>query len=724
MSMSAENHETNRLIEGTEQNIKTSGCIGGEVEICKNAPFLQERLALFNKFYEEYQKSIQEKPHTDITITLPDGTQKPGKAWETTPMNIAEGISKGLAQHVLVARVVYDDASIGSCYVKTEEDDDHEEEEEGMLWDLTRPLEGSCKLWLLKFEDKGGKATFWHSSAHVLGESMENLYGVDLCIGPALKDGFYYDGYFGKMSVTEKDCSDIEAESNRIVKEKQVFQRCVLTKEQALELFAHNPFKKSIISSKVPDGGLTTVYRCGTLVDLCMGPHLPTTALIKGFAVVKNSACYWLGDAENDTLQRVYGISFPDAKELKEWKKFQEEAKKNDHRRLGEQQDLFFFHELSPGSCFFLPRGACVYNKLIEFIRGEYHKRGYTEVITPNVFNLDLWRISGHADHYKDDMFLFKCDDTEYGLKPMNCPGHCLMFKHSLHSYRELPLRFADFGVLHRNELSGALNGLTRVRRFQQDDAHIFCRPDQIKQEVSGVLDFMRHVYGIFGMTFKLELSTRPKKAMGDLALWDRAEASLKESLDDFIGAGNWKVNPGDGAFYGPKIDIKVMDAMNRMHQTATIQLDFQLPIRFDLSYKTETGAMERPVMVHRAILGSVERSFAILLEHYKGKWPFWLSPRQAIVIPVNATCMEYAQKVKQMLWDNNFLVDVDDSGRTLNKMVREAQLEQYNYILVVGNKEVEGGQVAIRSRSNEMVGVKTLEECVAMFKEMEVNHQ
>ena len=278
--------------------------------------------------------------------------------------------------------------------------------------------------------------------------------------------------------------------------------------------------------------------------------------------------------------------------------------------------------------------------------------------------------------------------------------------------------------MLHRNELSGALNGLTRVRRFQQDDAHIFCRPDQIKQEVSGVLDFMRHVYGIFGMTFKLELSTRPKKAMGELALWDKAEASLKESLADFIGAGNWKVNPGDGAFYGPKIDIKVLDAMNRTHQTATIQLDFQLPIRFDLSYKTETGAMERPVMVHRAILGSVERSFAILLEHYKGKWPFWLSPRQAIVIPVNATCMEYAQKVKQMLWDNNFQVDVDDSGRTLNKMVREAQLQQYNYILVVGNKEVESGQVAIRSRSNEMVGVKTLEECVAMFKEMEANHQ
>ena len=288
----------------------------------------------------------------------------------------------------------------------------------------------------------------------------------------------------------------------------------------------------------------------------------------------------------------------------------------------------------------------------------------------------------------------------------------------------ELPLRFADFGVLHRNEISGALNGLTRVRRFQQDDAHIFCRPDQIKQEVSGVLDFMRHVYGIFGMSFKLELSTRPKKAMGDLALWEKAEASLTESLNDFIGEGNWKVNPGDGAFYGPKIDIKVLDALGRTHQTATIQLDFQLPIRFDLSYKTESGSMERPVMVHRAILGSVERSFAILLEHYKGKWPFWLSPRQAIVIPVNATCMEYAQKVKQLLWDNYFQVDVDDSGRTLNKMVREAQLAQYNYILVVGNKEVENNQVAIRSRSNEMVGVKTLDECVAMFKDLEENHK
>ena len=349
---------------------------------------------------------------------------------------------------------------------------------------------------------------------------------------------------------------------------------------------------------------------------------------------------------------------------------------------------------------------------------------GYKHVYTPSLANVELYKTSGHWDHYKENMYTTVIDDTDFAVKPMNCPGHCLMFQHSLHSYRELPIRFADFGVLHRNELSGALNGLTRVRRFQQDDAHIFCRPDQIKQEVSGVLDFMRHVYGIFGMSFKLELSTRPKKAMGDLELWNKAEANLKESLDEFVGEGNWKVNPGDGAFYGPKIDIKVLDAMNRVHQTATIQLDFQLPIRFNLLYKTADGKMERPVMVHRAILGSVERSFAILLEHFKGKWPFWLSPRQAIVVPVNASCMEYAQKVKQTLWDHNYQVEIEESGRTLNKMIREAQLAQFNYILVVGNKEAETNSVAIRSRDNTILGVKTLDECIAMFKELEEKYQ
>lgn len=321
-----------------------------------------------------------------------------------------------------------------------------------------------------------------------------------------------------------------------------------------------------------------------------------------------------------------------------------------------------------------MPHGARIYNKLIEWIRSEYWKRGYTEVITPNVFNLNLWEISGHAQHYRENMFIFDVEGQEWGMKPMNCPGHCLMFAHRLRSYRELPLRLADFGVLHRNEVSGALTGLTRVRRFQQDDAHIFCRQDQIKEEVLGALDFMRHVYTTIGMSYKLELSTRPAKALGETALWDLAESQLAEALNEFVGENNWRVNPGDGAFYGPKIDIKVFDALERIHQCATIQLDFQLPIRFDLQYKTNAEANElsfqRPVMVHRAMLGSVERMAAILTEHWGGKWPFWLSPRQAIIIPIDLKFIDYSLQVQKDIHNAKFYVDIDDSTRTLNKKV------------------------------------------------------
>ncbi|KAK8789994.1 hypothetical protein WA158_006774 [Blastocystis sp. Blastoise] len=728
--------EGGRIMKGTEQSMKTSGHLCENFVPMRDAPFLKTRSDLFTELYTKFRQTIEAKPHDAITVTLPDGTTKEALSWKTTPLDIANSISKGLAQHVVAAKVVYTDKVEDKSIVAAEEEEEKEEtgcccgeeQDEGKLWDLTRELEGNCKVTLLKFEDLGGKQVFWHSSAHILGEALEHCYGVKLCIGPALQDGFYYDAYMGSKAVGDVECKEIEAEAQKIVHNKQPFERLVCTKEEALQLFEDNPFKLSIIRSKVPDGAYTTVYRCGDLCDLCMGPHLPDTGMVKGFAVSKNSACYWLGSADNDTLQRIYGISFPNTKELKEWVKFQEEAKKNDHRRLGETQELFFFHELSPGSCFFEPLGAHVYNTLIEFIRKQYHKRGYTEVITPNVYNFDLWKISGHADHYRDDMFLFNCDDTEYGLKPMNCPGHCLMFKHRSRSYRDLPLRLADFGVLHRNELSGALNGLTRVRRFQQDDCHIFCREDQIKQEVASTLDFMKEVYDIFHMSTELTLSTRPKKAMGEIELWNRAEAQLTEALNEFAGENNWKINPGDGAFYGPKIDIKVKDCLGRVHQTATVQLDFQLPIRFDLTYKTAGGEGEeqykRPVIVHRAILGSVERSFAILLEHYKGKWPFWLSPRQAIVIPVSTNFTDYANEVKDLLWNNNFQVTVDTSARTLNKMIREAQISQYNYILVVGANEQEKKTVNIRSRANEILGEKTLEECLAMFKEFNEKYE
>jgi len=591
------------------------------------------------------------------------------------------------------------------------------------LWDLNRPLVGDCKLTLLKFDDPEAKTVFWHSSSHVLGAAIESVFGAHLTIGPPLQSGFYYDAFMGEHGIDDNELKKLESKALDICKKKYPFQRLVLTKEQAIEMFNANPFKVSLITNKVPDGSKTTVYRCGPLIDLCMGPHLPNTGKIKAFAAVKTSGTNWLGQISNDPLQRVYGISFPDKAMLKQWQEFQEQAKQRDHRLLGTKQELFFFHNLSPGSCFWLPHGARVYNKLISFIREQYWKRGYEEVITPNIFNLQLWEISGHAQHYKENMFVFDVEEQEWGMKPMNCPGHCLLFGHRLRSYRELPFRVADFGVLHRNEVSGALTGLTRVRRFQQDDAHIFCRQDQIKSEVLGALDFMKFVYTVMGMTYKLELSTRPEKALGDKTLWDLAENQLEEALNEFAGVGNWRVNPGDGAFYGPKIDIKVFDAMERIHQCATVQLDFQLPIRFNLEYKTSgidaEEAFTRPVMVHRAMLGSVERMAAVLTEHWGGKWPFWLSPRQVCIAPIDLKYVDYAYKVQQLIHDAGYYVDVDDSSRTFNKKVREAQVAQYNYILVVGQQEMEANTVNVRTRENEVQGVISIDDLLIKFAKL-----
>ena len=386
------------------------------------------------------------------------------------------------------------------------------------------------------------------------------------------------------------------------------------------------------------------------------------------------------------------------------------------------------FHDLSAGSAFWLPHGARIYNKLIDFIKAQYWKRGYDEVITPNIFNLDLWHTSGHAMHYKDAMFCFEVEGKEWAMKPMNCPGHCLMFKGAIRSHRDLPMRFADFGVLHRNELSGALSGLTRVRRFQQDDAHIFCREDQIEAEVLGALKFMKEVYDIFGMSYKLELSTRPAKALGDVELWRTAEKALANAMDAFQGPGTWRENPGDGAFYGPKIDIKVMDAMDRVHQCATIQLDFQLPIRFDLQYSAATSQsgsqFARPVIIHRAMLGSVERMFAVLCEHFGGKWPLWLSPRQVMLVPVHAEFFPYCEEVKKRLHDEGFYVDVDLSKNTFQKKVRNAQVAQYNFQFVVGKQEVENGSVNIRNRENEVEGEMKVDDVVEKLKKLRAEYE
>lgn len=503
----------------------------------------------------------------------------------------------------------------------------------------------------------------------------------------------------------------------KIVKEKQPFERLEMKKADLLKMFEYNEFKHRILNEKVTTE-TTTVYRCGPLIDLCLGPHVRNTGKIKALKITKNSSTYWEGKSDAETLQRVYGISFPDAKQLKEWEKLQEEAAKRDHRKIGREQELFFFHELSPGSCFFQPRGAHIYNTLINFIKSEYRKRGFQEVISPNIYNAKLWQTSGHWQHYADNMFSFDVEKEKFALKPMNCPGHCIIFDHRIRSWRELPLRLADFGVLHRNELSGALTGLTRVRRFQQDDAHIFCAPEQIKSEITGCLNFLNHVYGIFGFAFDLVLSTRPEKYLGEIEVWNEAEKALSESLDEF--GIPWKLNPGDGAFYGPKIDITIKDALKRAYQCGTIQLDFQLPIRFNLNFIDDTGEKKRPVMIHRAILGSVERMIAILTENCAGKWPFWLSPRQIMVVPVGPSVDEYANEVRDRLHNAGFMAESDtDAGDTMNKKIRNGQLAQFNYILVVGDKEKQGGTVNVRTRDNKIHGEVTVDELIAKLEKI-----
>lgn len=601
--------------------------------------YLQHRIKTWDEISQRQQSQISGK---DITITLPDGKTIPAVAGKTTPMEIAIGISKGLAQRMVAAKV------------------------NGEVRDLCRPFEEDSRLELLDFAHPDGEHVFWHSSAHVLGQAIECQFpDAKLCIGPPVETGgFYYDVFLDDKVVSQDDYKKLDKHIKGIQKQKQPFQRMVLKKEEALAMFDDNPFKKEIIQKKVPDGETCTAYRCGPLIDLCKGPHVPNTSCIKAMNVTSNSSAYWLGKAENASLQRVYGISFPNKKQMKQHKKWVEEMAKREHKKVGEeQQKLFFFHPLSPGSCFFLPHGARVYNALQNFIRSEYWYRGYDEVITPNIFHTDLWKTSGHYANYKDNMFMIDCENQEFGVKPMNCPGHCLMFKKEgdVRSYRDLPIRLADFGVLHRNEISGALSGLTRVRRFQQDDAHIFCRQDQIRSEVAGVLDMLKTVYAIFGFEFNLQLSTRPAKYMGELEKWDTAELALADCLNAF--GQEWTINPADGAFYGPKIDIQLLDTFKRKHQCATIQVDFQLPIAFDLNFTRSDKKLERPVIVHRAILGSVERMMAILIEHYGGYWPFWLSPRQVLIVTITNDWDTYARKVRNTLHDEGFYVTFDDGG-------------------------------------------------------------
>ncbi|KAL0479300.1 threonyl-tRNA synthetase [Acrasis kona] len=741
--------------------------------------YFKSRLERFETYKQRRIQELGDQYGKPIEVTLPDGTVKPAEAYKTTPLNIAQSIAAGLANSAVVAKV------------------------NGKIWDMIRVIEESCTLEILKHDAPEAQEVFWHSSSHVLGEAMEHIYKCYLCKGPAGKDGFYYEAYMEKKTVSEDDYTALKTEVLKIAKEKQPFERLMITKDEALELFKENPFKVEILREKVPDGVMCSVYKCGDLIDPCKGPHLADTGRVRAFEVTKNSSTYWRASSDKESLQRIYGISFPDDKKLKEWQELIRQAKERDHRKIGKDQELWFFHPLSPGCVFMLPHGTRIFNTLIGLTRSEYRKRGFDEVQTPTLFHSNLWKMSGHWDKYQENLFTLSVDNGLHSLKPMNCPSHCLMFKNRVRSYKELPLRYADFGVLHRNELKGALSGMTRVRRFQQDDAHIFCTKDQIGQEMHRRTKLL-----IFGFNFTVNLSTRPETFLGDIEVWNDAEAQLSKALDEFIGPGKWGINPGDGAFYGPKIDIIVNDALKREFQCGTIQLDFQLPIRFDLEYVTElvTGTqqseeekeqqkaqkkketeekikrqkeegerkrlekaqqkekpsqpvkqekthsdasavanstpaaneeeefvyeqpgalptnypkMQRPVIIHRAIYGSLERFMAIITEHYGGKWPFWLSPRQIMVVPIVNKVDEYASKVQQIFWDAGYYCDVDLSKDNFKKKLAKARNERYTFAIVVGVTESQNDTVNLKfADKDEAIGEMSIEECKSYFQKL-----
>jgi len=683
-------------IDAPEQQQQRPSKKGVDLRTIPVPDYVPVRTQKWEEIKKRREAELADKKGKPIKITLPNGNVVDGRSFETTPLEVARSISKTLAEQSVVARI--DDTT---------------------LWDLGRPLEQDCKLELLDFNTKEGKYVFWHSSAHVLGQALERFYKCKLCTGPPVKEGegFFYDAFMDDKHISLDDFAAIDAIVAKIIKEKQPFERLLLTKEEALDLFGYNEFKVETLSSKVPDGGYCTAYRCGDLIDPCRGPHVVDTGRVKAFHIVKNSSAYWHGDATKPSLQRLYGVSFPETQMLKQWKQLQEEAAKRDHRLIGKSQELWVWKDVSAGSTFFLPHGARIYNTLLEFIKREFRKRGFDEVITPNIFDSKLWKTSGHWENYKDHMFTFKCENADFGLKPMNCPSHCLMFDNRKRSYRELPIRFADMGVLHRNEFSGALSGLTRVRRFQQDDAHIYCTDEQVMTEICNALKFVEDVYSIFGFTFYLKLSTRPEKYLGDIETWEKAEKALEEALNEF--GKPWEYNPGDGAFYGPKIDITMEDALKRKHQCATIQLDFQMPRRFGLSYEAGNGEQRTPVMIHRAVFGSFERFIAIITENFGGKWPFWLSPRQCTVLPISQRHDDYAKQVRAQIFDAGYYVDVDLSDNKIQKKVRNAQLAQYNFILVVGEEELAANTVNVRTRDNQVHGTKTIDELLSWFKQL-----
>ena len=625
-----------------------------------------------------------------IRITLPDGSVRecPSK---TSALEIAKSIGKKLAADSVVAEV------------------------NGVLKDLSEPICENAVLKLHTFDSDSGKEAFWHSSAHLLAQAILRLYPDSLLtIGPAIENGFYYD--VAHAPFNQEDLEKVEKEMIKISGQNFEVKRLEFSVEEAKKRWEENKYKLEIIESEAKNGKVSA-YEQGEFIDLCKGPHAPNTGMLKGIKLTKVSSAYWKGDQKNDELQRIYGISFPDKKLLRQHLEKVEAAERNDHRKIGKELDLFWFHEWSPGSPFFLPKGTVIYNQLQKFLREEYAKRGYDEIITPQMFNKELWKLSGHWQHYRENMFILDVDNTEFSLKPMNCPSHILMFKSKARSYRELPLRIADFCYLHRNELRGVLGGLTRVRKFSQDDAHIFCTEEQTSEELNNLISFARHVYeDVFGFPMSAKLSTRPDKYMGEPEVWEKAERRLEDVLKK--NGMDYGLSIGEGAFYGPKIDVFCKDALGREHQLVTIQLDFQMPKRMKAEYEGNDGKKHVAVMIHRALIGSFERFMGLLIEHYAGKFPLWISPVQIRILTVADRFNDHADKLAEKCRARNLRVEMDKKSESISHKVREAQLQKINYVVVIGEKEVDGNSVTVRLRDSQKIISMSVEDFLSAMED------
>lgn len=627
-----------------------------------------------------------------IKITFPDNSVKE-YAKGTTPLEIAKSISERLAADVLAA-TVNDEA-----------------------WDLTRPIECDATLTLHKWDDPEAKHAFWHTSAHLLAEALQELFpGVKFGIGPAIENGFYYDIDPAGNSITAADFPRIEAKMLELARTANPVVRRDISKADALKLFGDRGEKyKCELISELEDGHITT-YTQGNFTDLCRGPHIPTVAPIKAVKITSLAGAYWRGDEKRDQLTRVYGISFPKKKMLDEYLVLLEEAKKRDHRKLGKQLDLFSLHEEGPGFPFFHPNGMVIRNELINYWREVHRRYGYQEIKTPMILNRKLWETSGHWDHYKENMYFTKIDGEDYAIKPMNCPGGMLVYNSKQHSYRDLPLRLGELGLVHRHEKSGELHGLFRVRNFTQDDAHLFVTPDQIEEEIQHTIDLFDEVYNTFGLTYVAELSTRPDDSMGSDEIWEKSTAALRNALEH--RGLKYVVNEGDGAFYGPKIDFHLKDSIGRTWQCGTIQLDMLMPEKFDLTYVGEDGEKHRTVMLHRVVYGSIERFIGILIENYAGAFPTWLAPVQARILPITDKQADYAHELRKKMFDLGLRIEVDDRSEKIGKKIRESQMLKTPYSLVVGDQEMENGTVAVRKYGEQKSETMKVEDFIAYLQD------